>query len=78
MMSKVSAVQAKLIYAVVMAVCMCVIMSAVTTSILTEAGEFWLRWPKVLGLDLMVAIPVAVALGPIIRRLIDAISAPSH
>ena len=73
-MKKVSISQARLIYAVTMAASMCVIMSAVTTSILSEPGTFWDHWPPVLGMDLMVAFPVAIALGPIVRRAVDFIS----
>ena len=61
--------RARLTYAVVMASCTCVIMSAVSTSILAPAGEFWNHWPRVLGIDLCVAIPVAIILGPFVRRL---------
>jgi hypothetical protein len=44
-------------------------MSAVSTGILAPEGMFWQRWPHVLMIDLMVAIPVAIILGPFVRRL---------
>ncbi len=61
--------RARLTYAIVMATCTCVIMSAVSTSILAPEGEFLSRWPHVLFIDLCVAIPVAILLGPVVRRL---------
>lgn len=67
---KLSIWQVRLVYAVIMAICMCVIMSAVTTSLLTEPGTFWDHWPTVLELDLLVAIPAAIALGPLVRRFV--------
>lgn len=62
--------QIRVIYAVLSASCMCVIMSAFTTSILRDQREFWDVWPHVLSLDLLVAIPSAIVLGPLIRALI--------
>jgi hypothetical protein len=61
--------RARITYAVLMASCTCVIMSAVSTSVLRPIEAFWEFWPHVLAIDLMVAIPVAIALGPIIRRV---------
>lgn len=61
--------RARITYAVVMATCTCIIMSAVSTSILTPLSEFWNHWPHVLGIDLLVAIPVAITLGPVVRKL---------
>lgn len=61
--------RARLTYAIVMASCTCVIMSAVSTSILAPEGEFLSHWPRVLGIDLCVAIPVAILLGPLVRKL---------
>jgi hypothetical protein len=61
--------RARITYAVIMASVTCIIMSAVSTSILVPAHEFWRHWPPVLLIDLCVAIPVAIALGPIVRRL---------
>jgi len=61
--------RARLTYAIVMASCTCVIMSAVSTSILAPDGEFLSHWPRVFFIDLCVAIPVAIALGPLVRRL---------
>ncbi len=61
--------RARLTYAVVMASATCCIMSAVTTSILAPAGTFWQHWPRVLGIDLIIAIPTAIILGPFVRRL---------
>lgn len=60
---------ARLTYAVIMSIGTCLVMSAVSTSVLSPPDEFWQHWPHVLGIDLMVAIPVAVALGPVVRRL---------
>ena len=65
--------RARLTYAILMATGTCVIMSAVSTSILASEGEFLTHWPRVFFIDLCVAIPVAIpvaiTLGPIIRRL---------
>ena len=61
--------RARITYAILMASTTCVIMSAVTTAILTPGAEFWHRWPTVLGIDLIIANPVAIILGPFIRRL---------
>jgi Protein of unknown function (DUF2798) len=61
--------RARLTYAIVMASCTCVIMSGVSTSILAPDGEFLTRWPHVFFIDLCVAIPVAIILGPFVRRL---------
>ena len=60
--------RARLTYAIAMSTCTCIIMSAVSTSILSPYAEFWHHWPHVLTIDLMVAIPVAIALGPLVRR----------
>ena len=51
--------RARLTYAIVMASCTCVIMSAVSTSILRPIDAFWDNWPHVLFIDLCVAIPGA-------------------
>lgn len=59
---------ARITYAIVMASTTCVIMSAVTTHLLTP-DIFWQRWPHVLVIDLVVANPVAILLGPLIRCL---------
>lgn len=59
--------RARIIYAIIMASTSCVIMSAVTTHLLTPE-IFWQRWPHVLLIDLLVANPVAILLGPPIRR----------
>jgi hypothetical protein len=69
MMFQTSIRRARLTYAIVMASCTCFIMSAVSTGILAPEGMFWQRWPHVLMIDLMVAIPVAIILGPFVRRL---------
>lgn len=69
MMFKTQLRRARLTYAIIMASCTCVIMSAVSTDILAPDGEFWSHWPRVLLIDLCVAIPVAIALGPIVRQL---------
>ena len=61
--------RARLTYAIVMASCTCVIMSAVSTSILRPIDAFWDNWPHVLFIDLCVAIPVAILLGPVVRKL---------
>ena len=61
--------RARLTYAIVMASCTCVIMSAVSTSILRPIDAFWENWPHVLFIDLCVAIPVAILLGPVVRKL---------
>jgi uncharacterized membrane protein len=61
--------RARLTYAIVMATCTCFIMSAVSTGVLAPTSEFWQHWPHVLLIDLCVAIPVAIALGPFVRRL---------
>lgn len=61
--------RARITYAIIMASCTCVIMSAVSTSVLRPLSEFWTQWPHVLGIDLLVAIPVAIAIGPPIRNL---------
>lgn len=68
---KLNLLQIRLIYAVLSASCMCVIMSAFTTSILRDEKEFWHVWPHVLTLDLLVAIPSAIVLGPLIRKLLN-------
>ena len=59
---------ARITYAVIMASTTCVVMSAMTTIILTPES-FWQHWPKVLLIDLIVANPVAILLGPFVRRL---------
>ena len=59
---------ARITYAVIMATVTCVIMSAITTTILAPQ-YFWSHWPRVLGIDLIVAIPIAIMLGPIVRRI---------
>lgn len=61
--------RARITYAILMACCTCVIMSAVSTSVLRPLYAFWEYWPKVLMIDLLVAIPVAILLGPVIRRI---------
>ncbi len=61
--------RARLTYAIVMASCTCVIMSAVSTSVLRPIDAFWDNWPHVLFIDLCVAIPVAILLGPVVRKL---------
>jgi len=61
--------RARITYAVLMASCTCVIMSIVSTSVLRPLSEFWDSWPHLLVIDLMVAIPVAIMLGPVIRRV---------
>lgn len=61
--------RARITYAVIMASTTCVIMSAVTTAILTPRNLFWSHWPHVLVIDLIVANPIAILLGPLIRRL---------
>lgn len=61
--------RARVTYAILMASCTCFIMSAVSTSILRDLDQFWEYWPHVLAIDLVVAIPVAIMLGPIIRRI---------
>lgn len=58
----------RITYAMLMASATCVVMSAVTTALLTPQ-DFWHHWPRVLGIDLLVANPVAVLLAPFIRRL---------
>ena len=61
--------RARITYAILMASCTCVVMSAVSTSVLRPIEQFWELWPHLLAIDLVVAIPVAVMLGPIIRRV---------
>ena len=61
--------RARLTYAIVMATGTCVIMSAVSTSILAPEHEFLTHWPRVFFIDLCVAIPVAIILGPFVRKL---------
>lgn len=61
--------RARLTYAVLMSICTCIIMSAVSTSILRPLDTFWDNWPHVLFIDLCVAIPVAILLGPVVRKL---------
>jgi hypothetical protein len=61
--------RARLTYAILMATCASTIMSAVSTSVLRPMYAFWNFWPKVLMIDLLVAIPVAILLGPVIRRI---------
>ncbi len=61
--------RARITYAMLMASTTCVIMSAITVSILTPTALFWQHWPTVLGIDLLVANPVAIILGPMIRRI---------
>jgi hypothetical protein len=61
--------RARMTYAILMASCTCVVMSAVSTSVLRPIEQFWEFWPHLLAIDLVVAIPVAIMLGPIIRRV---------
>lgn len=61
--------RARLTYAVLMASLMCLVMSVVSTTVLRPAEDFWASWPKLLFIDLCVAIPVAIILGPMVRRL---------
>jgi hypothetical protein len=61
--------RARITYAILVASCTCVIMSAVSTSVLRPIEAFWEFWPHVLAIDLVVAIPVAIILGPVIRRI---------
>ena len=61
--------RARVTYAVLMACSTCFVMSAVSTGILTSAHEFLQRWPHVLGIDLVIAIPLTVLLGPVIRTV---------
>jgi hypothetical protein len=63
------ATRARLTYAIIMATCTCIIMSAVSTGFLAPAGQFWGRWPRLLALNLCVAIPVTIILGPFVRLL---------
>lgn len=60
--------RARITYAIIMASTTCVIMSAITTTILSPQ-HFWHHWPRVLGIDLIIANPIAVLLGPVVRRL---------
>jgi len=41
----------------------------VSTTVLRPIYAFWEYWPKVLMVDLVIAIPVAILLGPVIRRI---------
>lgn len=68
---KMSFTKPQLIYAVINASTMCLIMSSVTTLILADKGQFWQHWPKVASLDLMVAIPAAICLGPFVRYIVN-------
>lgn len=61
--------RARIMYAVMMATFTCILMSAVSTYVLRGVGEFWNYWPHVLTIDLAIAIPVAIMLGPIVRRI---------
>lgn len=61
--------RARVTYAILMASCTCLIMSAVSTTVLRPIYAFWEYWPKVLMVDLVIAIPVAILLGPVIRRI---------
>ena len=61
--------RARLTYAILMSGTTCVIMSAVSTEILSPNGTFWRHWPTVLGIDLCIAIPVAILLAPYVRKL---------
>ena len=61
--------RARLTYAVLMASLMCVVMSIVSTTVLRPVADFWASWPKLLFIDLCVAIPVAIILGPFVRRV---------
>jgi len=67
MMFKTQLKRARVTYAVLMASCTCVIMSMVSTSVLRPIEDFWQYWPHLLMIDLVVAIPVAIMLGPVIR-----------
>ena len=61
----------QLTYAIIMAVSMCVIMSAVSTYILIGKVGFMDHWTKVMLIDVCVTIPVAIILGPLVRYLIN-------
>ena len=61
--------RARVTYAVLMACSTCIVMSAVSTGILTPMNDFWDHWPHVLGIDLTIAIPLTVMLGPVVRRV---------
>ncbi|MBN8543251.1 MAG: DUF2798 domain-containing protein [Alphaproteobacteria bacterium] len=61
--------RARITYAALMASCTCVVMSAVSTSVLRPIDQFWDYWPHLLAIDIVVAVPVAIMLGPIIRRI---------
>ncbi|MFZ4542150.1 MAG: DUF2798 domain-containing protein [Rickettsiales bacterium] len=60
--------RARLTYVVVMALSTCFIMSGVSTYVLAP-NEFSIRWPHVFLIDVLVAIPVAIVLGPFVRKL---------
>ena len=61
--------RARITYAVLMATFMCIVMSIVSTTVLRPSADFWASWPKLLLIDLCVAIPVAILLGPLVRRI---------
>ena len=61
--------RARITYAILMASCTCTVMSAVSTYLLAPDGQFWHEWPHVLMIDMAIANPVAIILGPFIRRL---------
>jgi hypothetical protein len=61
--------RARITYAVLMASMTCIIMSAVTTSLLSPEHHFWTHWPRILVIDLCIAIPVVIMLGPVARAI---------
>lgn len=61
--------RARLTYAVLMSSLMCVIMSIVSITVLRPADDFWASWPRLLLIDLCIAVPIAVLLGPLVRRI---------
>lgn len=69
MMFKSQLRRARLTYAVLMSSLMCFVMSIVSTTVLRPVDDFWASWPRLLFIDLCIAIPIAIALGPIVRRL---------
>lgn len=60
---------ARLTYAIIMAILMGFFMSAVATTILQPIENFWQHWPKVLMIDWLVAVPLAIVPGPVVRLI---------
>ncbi|MEM8860884.1 MAG: DUF2798 domain-containing protein [Chloroflexota bacterium] len=62
------------LFATVMAALMSIVMSFALTAInVGFSADFLLIWLRACGLAFVVAVPVALAAGPIANRLVDAV-----